>query len=150
MHFSPAIIRGAALGSVLALAAVAPTAAFADEPLRLDTAELDTVTAGLELSLAMGSIAAANGTLFSSSNQDTLLVGNATPAVGVITGTTVATAVAIGGDAPAAATTLDPIAFEGTVIVNRSGTRNINRGFVDVSVSWQVVVVADDELGIFN
>lgn len=98
---------GRQLGLAATAAVFLPLAgAAADEPMRLDAGQLDTVTAGALTFLEMGGTSDAFGTISSNVSSTTNLTSTSSPFTSVSTGTQVNTAVGIGGvETPPTATT---------------------------------------------
>jgi len=94
-----------AVAGLAGLASVTPmTASWAGEPMQLDTAQLDTVTAGALVGFSLLGDANAQGSIRSESR--TIFNGSSTSSevASVATGTIINTAIAVGGDSPTATT----------------------------------------------
>lgn len=90
--------RAALLGGALALAAALPsTAVQADEPMRLDAAQLDGVTAAAEAGVALFSVGESFGTLSSQSTTTFSAQGQSSPAFSSASASITQFNLAIGG-----------------------------------------------------
>lgn len=113
----------ALLGGAVALMAGLPlTAVQADEPLRLDTAQLDSVTAAAAAGFELIGGGAAFGTLFSQSTTTLTGQGQSTPAFSSANGSISNFSLAIGGTG---ANT--PTATADTALIDVTGDRQIVR-----------------------
>lgn len=115
----------ALLGGAVALMAGLPlTAVQADEPMRLDTAQLDSVTAAAAAGLSLFGESAAFGTLFSQSTTTFQGQSTSSPAFSTASGSITTFAIGIGGTG---ANT--PVAVADTQLVDIVGDRIIVREF---------------------
>ena len=108
MRKKVATCKSALLGGAFALAATLPLSAVqADDLVRLDSAQLDTVTAGAFTLLGLSGESEAFGTVSSNVTSITRLTSTSSPFTSVSTGSQVNTAIGIGGvETPPTATTL--------------------------------------------
>jgi hypothetical protein len=132
--------KAALLGGAFALAAALPSmAVMADEPVRLDQAQLDSVTAAAAAGIGLFGEGESFGTLFSQSTTTFAAQGQSSPAFSTASGSITQFNIGIGGTGAntptaVAVTGVDFDATEGDrliiVPVNRSGS---GRGF-----AWHV------------